>query len=90
MGVYENIDDLILRNINKYLEVSETILSLITERMGFEDILANVIGHFDSKVGDIKRFNMMERMTRPYIDYLIDVGRLRREIAGNKLLYVVS
>lgn len=87
-GIFDEIRSLVPENIRYFEGAADEVLSLIETPVGFEELLDRVIRHKGTKVLSLYKYNRMERMTRPLLEYLIDTGRLRCEITDSKLYYV--
>ena len=87
-GVFDEIKSLIQPNINYLEDSASEILNLIESPVGFEELFDKVIRHHGSRIRDLKKYNMMEKMSRSLLDYLIDTGRLRCSVIEGNLYYV--
>ena len=87
-GIFDEIRSLAPVNIKYFADAANEVLNLIESPVGFEELLDRVIRHKGTKVASLYKYNRMERMTRPLLEYLIDTGRLRCEIIDSKLYYV--
>ncbi|MBP1918912.1 MBL fold metallo-hydrolase [Youngiibacter multivorans] len=87
-GAFDEIRSIIPANIKYFEDSADEVLSLIETPVGFEELLDRVIRHKGTKVASLYKYNRMERMTRPLLEFLIDTGRLRCEIVDNRLYYV--
>lgn len=86
-GVYDEITDLITENINFYLGRSVHILKLVTRPMTMEDILKEILVAFRIRVETPKKYVVMERMMRSYVEYLKDTGELELVLENGFLKY---
>jgi glyoxylase-like metal-dependent hydrolase (beta-lactamase superfamily II) len=87
-GAFDEIRSIIPANIKYFEDSADEVLSLIDTPVGFEELLDRVIRHKGTKVASLYKYNRMERMTRPLLEYLIDTGRLRCTIIDSRLYYV--
>lgn len=87
-GIFDEIRSLVPENIRYFEDAADEVLSLIETPVGFEELLDRVIRNKGTKVLTLYKYNRMERMTRPLLEYLIDTGRLRCAIVDAKLYYV--
>jgi len=87
-GAFDEIRSIIPANIKYFEDSAEEVLNLIDTPVGFEELLDRVIRLKGTKVASLYKYNRMERMTRPLLEYLIDTGRLRCTIIDSRLYYV--
>lgn len=86
-GVSDDIDALIELNIEKQQRIANTVHACITPYSSMEEIFSNVVSHYGSNINSIRKHAMMQRILVPYVEYLIDLGELKREVNRNRILY---
>ncbi|GFZ34584.1 MBL fold hydrolase [Clostridium zeae] len=86
-GVYDHIENLIEDNIKQYDAVASNIFSLIEDGMIMENIKTAVIKAFKININSKYRYHLIERLFKPYIEYLSEIGKLETYIHEGKLIY---
>lgn len=80
----EDIRPLVKINRDKAFEIIDTILTICSEALSFEDILKAVFDHYDL-VMDFNQYVLVGSTVRSYLSYLNDQGRLNCIITGNRM-----
>jgi glyoxylase-like metal-dependent hydrolase (beta-lactamase superfamily II) len=86
-GVYEDITNLIEDNIKQYEVVANDIFGLIEDGMTMENIKTVIVEAFNIKINSKYRYHLIERLLKPYIEYLSEIGKLETYIHEGKLIY---
>lgn len=71
-GVYEEIDSLITENISIIKSKAQAIQEMLSEGLSLNTLIHRVINQFHIKIDTPKKYLVVERNLRPYIDYLLD------------------
>lgn len=87
-GIYDDITALIKDNIDFYQLRAEKIYDLIVKPMTLQELMQAVITSFNIHVGDIYKYNLIERMLRSYLEYLDEKKRIKLVIIDGFLKYV--
>ncbi|MBK1813022.1 MBL fold metallo-hydrolase [Clostridium sp. YIM B02505] len=86
-GVYTDIANLIEDNIKQYDVVANSIFRLIDDGMTMDNIKTAVIIAFNIKINSKYRYHLIERLLKPYIEYLSEIGRVETKIQDGELIY---
>ncbi|MBP1918616.1 MBL fold metallo-hydrolase [Youngiibacter multivorans] len=87
-GSSDEIYNIAKKNIEGCMARIEIIYNLIDKPMTMEDIFKAAVNEFYINVGTIKKHLVIERMFKPYADYLFETGRLRRILENGFLKYM--
>lgn len=87
-GSSDEIWNIAKKNIEGCMARIEIIYNLIDCPMTMEDIFKAAVNEFYINVGTIKKHLVIERMFKPYADYLFDTGRLKRVLDNGFLKYM--
>lgn len=87
-GSSDEIWSIARKNIEGCMARIEIIYSLIDFPMTMEDIFKAAVNEFYINVGTIKKHLVIERMFKPYADYLFDTGRIKRILDKGFLKYI--
>jgi hydroxyacylglutathione hydrolase len=86
-GMYDDITKLINDNIDFYKNRAERIYDAIDSAMTMEDIMKSVIKSFNIHVKTVDKYALIERMLRPYVEYLNETGRIELIMEDGFLKY---
>jgi hydroxyacylglutathione hydrolase len=89
-GIYDNIKKLIEDNINFYKDRSMKVYELIDRPMTMEDIMKVVMKSFDINVKSTYRYYLVERLLKPHVEYLHDIGKLNLIIENGLSKYTTQ
>lgn len=78
-GIYDNIDELIDKNIAYILDRAELVYSCLEDNMSEEEWVRAVYKHLDMHSTHAFKCAVCERNMRSFIDYLADGGRVSIE-----------
>lgn len=87
-GSSDEIWSIAKKNIEGCMARIEIIYNLIQCPMTMEDIFKAAVNEFYINVGTVKKHLVIERMFKPYADYLFDTGRLKRILDNGFLKYI--
>jgi glyoxylase-like metal-dependent hydrolase (beta-lactamase superfamily II) len=87
-GIYDNIAKLIEDNIEFYKVRAEKVFQLIDGAVTMEDIMNVVSENFHIRVNSVSRYTFIERMLKPYLEYLYDTKRLSLNIIDGVIKYL--
>ncbi|WP_244834989.1 MBL fold metallo-hydrolase [Clostridium sp. BJN0001] len=76
-GVYDDITNLIDKNIDYYEKKAFDIYSVINKPMTIEEVLKAVSEKFFIRLDDVNRYNLIKRMIKSYLDYLYEIQRIK-------------
>ena len=82
----ENIAPLAQYNIDKVLEIGETITALCTEPRTFEDVLQKLFAHYELAM-NFEQYVLVGSTVRSYLAWLKDTGRLSVRFEDNRMLW---
>lgn len=82
------IGDLALLNRDMMLQKAEMIYSLATEYMTLDTLTQKVMKQSGSVLDSVHRVNGFRRNTLPFVDYLIDMGKLTRRANDGIIEYI--
>ncbi|MGH4123170.1 MAG: MBL fold metallo-hydrolase [Clostridium sp.] len=88
-GMYDDITELIIDNINFYKGRASRIYTLIEGAMTMEDILKAAIENFNIHVKSKYRYTIIVRMLRSYVEYLNETGMIELNMDKGFLKYSV-
>ena len=73
-GIFEDIKELVTKNINFYKSRAVAVKNEIKGKMTLEEIMKATVDSFNIKIkpDNIFRFLVIERMVKSYIDYLVE------------------
>lgn len=86
-GIYNNITDLITDNIAFYKLRAEVIADLVTVPMTMEEVTQTVRKAFHIQVKDVFKYTLIIRMLSSYLEYLNDIGLLKKNVKDGMLYY---
>lgn len=88
-GIYtdQEITKLITDNINFYKNRATGVYSVIEGAMTLEDILKASIKKFNISIKTTKKYELVERMLRSYVEYLNETGMINLHIENGFLKY---
>lgn len=86
-GIYDDITNLIEVNIDFFKSIADRVYDCIDGTMISEDIFKTVIDKFPIAVKSIYKYSVIERMTRCYLEYLTDLGRIETFVENGYLKY---
>ncbi|MCY6483610.1 MBL fold metallo-hydrolase [Clostridium aestuarii] len=87
-GLYNDITKLIADNIEFYKNRATKIYNLIDGAMTIEDIMKSVIKNWNISVKNIYKYEAIERILRPYIQYLNETGMIELILQDGFLKYI--
>ncbi len=82
----EDLQPMLQANRQKVEQLMSLILTLCRSGMGFEELLAKLFDHFGLSL-DMEQYALSGSTLRAYLSHLLDQGRLRTEISGNRLFW---
>ena len=83
----EDVSELAQYNIDKVLEIADTIVDLCKEPLCFEVILQKLFGAYGLTM-DFEQYVLVGSTVRSYLAWLKDTGRLNAVFENNMLLWV--
>jgi len=86
-GIYDDITKLIDDNIDFYKNRAEKIYEIIEGAMTMEDIMKAVSKSFRINLNSINRYTFIERMLKPYVEYLYEIEKLQLIMENGSLKY---
>jgi len=86
-GVYDDVTNLIVDNMQFYKLRAEKAYELIDGKMTMEDIMKSAVKNFNIKVNGIYKYDVVARMLRSYVDYLYETNRIKLIIDNGFLKY---
>jgi glyoxylase-like metal-dependent hydrolase (beta-lactamase superfamily II) len=89
-GIYDDIAKLIENNIEFYKVRAEKVYELIDGAVTMEEIMRAVSENFHIRVNSVSRYTFIERMLKPYLEYLCDTQRLTVILADGGIKYIKS
>lgn len=84
-GVYGNIERLVEDNIEFYKYRAFRIYELIQSPMTLEELVQSVVQAFHIRMTNINKYDIIQRMVKSYLDYLIEIGKVELTLKGTKL-----
>ena len=82
----ENIAPLAQYNIDKVLEIGDTITALCTEPHTFEEVLQKLFAHYGLTM-NFEQYVLVGSTVRSYLAWLKDTGRLNVRFEDNQMLW---
>ncbi|GKU25242.1 MBL fold metallo-hydrolase [Clostridium folliculivorans] len=86
-GIYENITELIGANLEFYKAISLKVYEVIEDGMTMDRIRSAVTKNFNLRIDTMARYGLIERLLRPYIEYLSETGSLIFQIEDGLIKY---
>lgn len=87
-GIYNDITGLIDDNINFYKDRANKIYELIDKPMTTEDIIKKVVKEWEIGIRNTRKYNIIERILKSYIEYLSETKRVEIILEDKSLKYV--
>ena len=87
-AVSEDISDLVRYNRKKLVELADVLLEICKEPKRLEDILNEVFYHYQLKMS-YEQHELVGSTLKSYMTYLEKQGKIKIELDGNYLIYVV-
>ncbi len=86
-GIYDDITQLIVDNIEFYKSRAYRIYDIVEGSMTMQEIFSAVITDFKIPIGSIYKYDVIERMLHSYLEYLYEVEMLKLNIENGFLKY---
>lgn len=86
-GIYRDIEKLIEDNIEFYKYRASRIYELIRGSMTLEELMQSVVEGFHIPMTSINKYDVIQRMLKSYLDYLIEIGKVELTLEGAMLKY---
>lgn len=86
-GIYEDIHQLVLDNIEFYKYRASRIYELIQGAMTLEEMMKIVIERFHIRITNLRKYIVIQRMLRSYLEYLIEIGKVEIIIEESMLKF---
>lgn len=87
-GMYTDIEKLIEDNIEFYKGRAKAIYNVMDDTMTMEDIMRAVSKEFHIRLNSVERYAFIERMLKPYVEYLYEIDELRLEMRDGVSKYI--
>ncbi len=86
-GIYEDISKLIDKNIEFYQYRAKRIEDFIGEKVDWEKIFERVVERFHIHITSIFKHDVIERMLKSYLDYLVEMEKIEMILEDGKIKY---
>lgn len=86
-AICDDILKLIDDNIDFYKYRASKVYELIDTAMSMQDIMKAVSIEFHLRINTVDRYTFIERMLKPYVEYLYEIGKLKLIVEAGVLKY---
>lgn len=86
-GIYDEISELIIDNIEFYKDRANKICDVIEGAMTIEEIIMEAVKSFNIHVRNAYKYTIVERMLRAHLDYLSEIGKIEMILEEGFLKY---
>lgn len=88
-GMYNDVTKLIEENMDFYKSRAAKIYELLEGAMTMEDIMKTVSKSFHIRINSVDRYTFIERMLKPYVEYLCETEKLKLIIEDGSPKYTM-
>ncbi|GFZ31383.1 MBL fold hydrolase [Clostridium zeae] len=86
-GIYHDITELIGANIEFYKAIALKVYEVIEDGMTMDHIRSAVTKNFNLRINTMARYGLIERLLRPYVEYLSEIGSISLQIEDGVIKY---
>lgn len=86
-GIYDDIHPLVKDNIEFFKYRASRIYNLIQGSMSLDEIMQSINKNFHIRITSVQKHNVIERMLRSFLEYLVETGRLEMLIEESVIKY---
>lgn len=86
-GIYDDITNLIMENIEFYKNIASNLSEIINGFMTIEDIIKSVTKSWNIPVRSIHKYSIIEMIVKAYVEYLIETEVIECVIQDGYLKY---
>ncbi|GFP75355.1 MBL fold metallo-hydrolase [Clostridium fungisolvens] len=86
-GIYNDITELIGANIEFYKAIALKVYEVIEDGMTMDLVRSAVTKSFNLRINTMARYGLIERLLRPYVEYLSEIGSISLQIEEGIIKY---